>query len=106
RVPQHARVPLQDVVDDREGLREVGVVRNADVEVHLTNRAVVVEDLADDLAIGYGDDGTVAVHEFRGKQLDVGDLAVDAEQLDVLADLVRLGEDDGQAGDEVAEHSL
>jgi hypothetical protein len=42
----------------------------------------------------------------RRKELDARDVAVHAQQLDVLADPVRLGENDREPGDQVAEHPL
>ena len=51
-VLQHARVLAEHLLDQGERLVELGVVGDADRDVELTDFPVVVQDLADDLAIG------------------------------------------------------
>ena len=72
----------------------------------MANVAAVVEDFADDFTIGNNDPRVVAMKQRRGEKLDVGDLAIHANHFDVLADAKRLGENDRQSRDDIAEHTL
>src|SRR5207237_533740 len=88
------------------GRIDVRVVGNPDLQPELPDLAVVVQDLADDLAVGYYDFRTVRVPERGIEKADVEHLAFFLDDGNVLAYAERTREDDGEPGHDVSEHPL
>src|SRR6516164_1351158 len=55
RVLQHARIGLQHPADQIDDHAEIAVVGNSDADLHLTDAAIVMENLTHHLAIGNDD---------------------------------------------------
>src|SRR5258706_2293044 len=94
---QHARIGRKYLAQQGQNLGHVAAVGHADGEVELADLAVVMEDFADDFAVGNHHDGHVRVGQKGGEQFNVPDLAVNAGQLDVFTDATGLGENDSQS---------
>src|SRR5882762_10692387 len=103
---QNARVLREHVANDRKRPIHITVVGDPYDEVELSDRAVVVQDLADDLAVRDDDARPVGMEQRRREQLDRHDVAVHADQLDVLAYAKGLGENDREPRHHVAQHAL
>jgi hypothetical protein len=106
RVLEHARIGAQHVLRHLQREGNVGVVRHPDLDPVLTDPAVVVQDLADDLAVRDHHAREVRVPERGVEQLDIQHLALLFRYRDVVADPERAREDDRQPGHQVAEHAL
>ena len=103
---EHARVFVEHVGDDFQGAVQVRAIGDADRQVSLPDHAVVVDDLADDLAVRHHDAGAVGVNQGGGEQFNRVHLPMHAGDLDVFADPETLDENDGQARDQVAQDAL
>ena len=76
------------------------------MQVELPDLPVVVQYLADDLAIGHHYCRVVRVAEDGGEEVDRFDLALDADDRDVLPNAERPGKYDRKARHQIAEHAL
>src|SRR6185312_58547 len=106
RILQHARIGLQHLPDRRERTVDLRVVGDTYHDVELTQCAVVMQNLPDDLAVGNDYARAVGMPQCRAEERDGVHLSLFRNDRDVLADAERLGEDDGQPGDHVAQHAL
>src|SRR6516225_12375922 len=106
RVLQHAWVGPQHAADQLDDTAEIAFVGHSDADLHLTDPAVIVQNLADHLAVGYDNHRAIDVAELRVEERDRLDHALDAGDGDVLADAERLGEDNRQSRNHVAQHAL
>src|SRR5687768_1648728 len=85
RVLQHTRIVLDHVVDCGKRLLQIGVVGDADHDLELPDLAVVVEYLADDLAVGDDHLRQIGVAERGSEERDVLDPAFLARDRNVFA---------------------
>ena len=100
------RSPASTSLDQRERGLQVGVVGDPHQHLQLPDAAVIVQDLPHDLAVRHHHARAVHVQQRRAEEGNGLDRALDACDGDVFAHPERLGEDDRQPGNHVAEHAL
>src|SRR4029077_15781885 len=103
---QHTRVGFEDRAHQFDRGAQVRVVGDLHADVELTDAPVVVEYLADYLAVGNDYVRGVDVRERRAEERDALHYSLNPGDGDVFPDTERLGEDDREARDHVAEHTL
>src|SRR4029077_4424420 len=86
--------------------RKVAVVGHSDTDLDLTDAAVVVEDLADHLAVGNDHAGSTDVPGGGVEKRDGFDHSLHPGYCDVLTDAKGLGKDNRKASYEIAENPL
>ncbi len=106
RVLQNLGVSTYHVLQQVQHLVQISTIRHPDGQIELPDRAEVVQDFTDDLAIGDDNAGMVRMREGCGEEVDFGDVAVDTEKGDMFADSVWFGEDDREACHDIAQHPL
>ena len=94
RLLEHVRMAAQEVTDRRQRLRDVRIVRHADREVEPADVAEIVQDLSDDFSIWDHNARPVGMHERRREDIDLHDVAVNAQYGDMFADAIGLGKND------------
>ena len=103
---EHARVFTEHVGNDFQGAVQVGAVGDVDRQIGLPDDAVVVDDLADDLAVRHHDAGKVGVNQGGREQFNRVHLPMHAGDLDVFADPKTFHENNGQTRDQIAQDAL
>src|ERR1700733_11962103 len=106
RILQHPGIGIDQLANGCDGLRQVDLVADTDLDFGLANLAEVVQDFPDHLSIRHHDTRAINVQQRGTEYRDELHLALNAHDLNVVTDPVRLSEDDRQAGDHIAQDAL